>query len=1649
MASDRGGFPDDPIFAQLLHVARQIDHVIVHDPRNRIDADYAQLLTDVLRMQARMRERLPRSLFSDEHLQVLQDGSPFVAVLADGNYEFIVAAFATLSIGGAVVPLSTTISPVEAFRLLQRSQCPTILASPAHFQRGTDIQRCAASQAGAAGAGVQPTLLQIQHSTYPVHNTSSPLFDLNAAIKIPENRPGLLLFTSGTSGPPKGVVHARQLFYEIHRASAPTETFLHHRPPSWITGALPLFRHPLAGARMEIVPENPEIIWTRLREGGVTMLIGPPRFWGTLMRYFQECIAGLAGEERDAYVRGARELRTVRCGGTMPHRLLLNFWRNEIGLPLLVSYGATELGGRGLRMTGDSDFTLERCVGRPLPGVTVRLSEGDHGEIQIKNPVLFSHYLGDEQATQAAFTTDGYYRTGDLAHRVGEDYVFDGRMRLLEQPFISDACVLAVTDARSSERVAAVIRLQATGLPARGMADCQPCLRFLREQLTATGLVPEYMLPTVLRVLQDDEEIPRTASTKILRAKAAEQYFPLSASLEFPGDVELHRDMRPRNTRLLVQPQPPRQFVLHRDNPLQLCARNLPPSHPQPQRARHPRNMPVHHTQAILIHLLQRVHARQHPSRVDIQVRGAAKRLGMDAERAKVARHKAPDLLRGGVQPHQHVLLMRLQREAVQEHRREHGAEQLAAVFPQDACRFARAHGRRVPDPGDVLGECGADDDAGACARGDGLRALADNAAQGFGGGAGGAVLAHRDQRAAEGSRRLFQEVEDGAHTVSDRDGPGANRALWLARQSVREGLGVWEQLLDVGQLQLVDGDGDLVVADARVGAEDLQPFVVLAHDGHGFSGNDDEVDCRVGEVADDGVPALVPGVGAEPFDDGLLPVDARRVDAEMVPWLLVCSLLVLDAVGKLGADAVDVDGRPSPEQAHQVCSIGNGLAGGVHDLAVKGSRIDIAAPQRGPGRALVEQKTHLFVGAVGMADCHCLARKGRLNRTFVDQACCHTGQRAQLGALFGCFKTGFKIGAPASAHLAAECYAVAMSRSRQDVIFETTKRLLAQAINDGLAAASIRSRSLDSSSTERELYVQPPTPFATDCTIRLTCALSVDACVEVEQHRVAGFLRPDYLCPPLALIDKVTGNSIEEVHPGPVCQVIFLWHPGLPHEVLTGLQRELQSSVDNQQRWLEYAASSLPLTVASPLIDWERSVIWGHPCHPLHRTYLPLPPLDPVLPNHDDFNTLLEPSITFLSVPRHDLTISGPFSATLAPLLQTLNINPSSPDHIVIPALTHQLPAILPSYPAATPVKTIDGLAKAHISLRTVSLSPECNFPFHLKFSLNCQITSAIRNLHPHTVQDGPQLSSLLADLLPQNLWVFTHAACVTGTQHPPAPKSASGSESESESGRAQYLACILRHSLEGQAEEQGETLIPVAALYNSPRALSPQTGKPRCYADLLFDLNSPSKKRSWLRAYTRALFPLVLPPLAKYGIGLEAHGQNVLLRVAKATGRITGFAVRDFDGLRIHTATLQRAIPEQYRHRLDALSGVEENRRSRNFVDNEEAVRKKVYHALIQSHIGPLVYGLGLEGLNAEAEAGAEDGDDGGGGWTIVREELGRVLLSEDLSGPGTESRRREVYAFMVKETMSVKCFLQMRMQRISGDRFERELPNVLFRS
>ncbi|KAJ5835714.1 NRPS-like protein biosynthetic cluster [Penicillium robsamsonii] len=503
------------------------DEVFFKDSVSGIEANHPQFINDVYITRQELLDNLPRTLFSNQNL--LREDRSFVCILNQGSYDFIVAAFAVLALGGAVVPLSPNILPEEAIYLMNECQSTMLMAGSSAFSHAADIQRYAASQQ----QDIQIQSISIQTSLQAVQVT------IDESMAISSERPSFISFTSGTSGVPKGVVFARRYLDLRYKPLGPG-AFI-NCTSLWTIGAVRLIKQTLLARRIEIMPSDPSVLWERLRNGGAEFLAAVPPVWQNMMNHYQQHLGHLPAVQREEYLSGLRGLRTSRVNGGTLISSRLQFWKN-LGKPLELCYSATELGMLCL-VTGDgASAHRNNYLGRPLRGVTIKLSEGTHGEMLIKTPKLFLRYLNNPEATKAVLTDDGFYRTGDLVSCEGNEYYFHGRAstdfikyhgyqvpimtvekQLNDLPGVKEGHILAMPDERCGYRVAALVQL-GTG----GDAETQPAtldLPSLRTQLVEK--VPTFMLPTAFRLLQADETIPRTVSGKIIRRDATKQFFPV------------------------------------------------------------------------------------------------------------------------------------------------------------------------------------------------------------------------------------------------------------------------------------------------------------------------------------------------------------------------------------------------------------------------------------------------------------------------------------------------------------------------------------------------------------------------------------------------------------------------------------------------------------------------------------------------------------------------------------------------------------------------------------------------------------------------------------------------------------------------------------------------------------------------------------------------------------------------------------------------------------------------------------------------------------------------------------------------------------------------------------------------------------------
>jgi malonyl-CoA/methylmalonyl-CoA synthetase len=323
--------------------------------------------------------------------------------------------------------------------------------------------------------------------------------------------PAILLYTSGTTGRPKGALldHGNLLaqgrgVVEAWRWTAADRLVL-ALPLFHVHGlAIALHGSLIAGGCAVLVPFSPENVIRELHAGG-TMFFGVPAMYQRLCDYLD---------------RNPSDLRHVRLfvAGSAPLPATL-FERCEraLGQPVLERYGITE-GGIVVSNPYDGPRQPGR-VGYPLPGVEVRLGEQD--EVQLKGGQVFKGYWRNAAASADAFV-DGWFRTGDIGEvaqdgtlairgRIKELIITGGynvyprevEMVLEQHPSVAEVAVAGLPSERWGEEVTAFVVL-------RNPVDEQELIAYARERMAI------YKCPRSVRFIP---AIPRNAMGKVDRSK--------------------------------------------------------------------------------------------------------------------------------------------------------------------------------------------------------------------------------------------------------------------------------------------------------------------------------------------------------------------------------------------------------------------------------------------------------------------------------------------------------------------------------------------------------------------------------------------------------------------------------------------------------------------------------------------------------------------------------------------------------------------------------------------------------------------------------------------------------------------------------------------------------------------------------------------------------------------------------------------------------------------------------------------------------------------------------------------------------------------------------------------------------------------------
>ena len=331
-----------------------------------------------------------------------------VAFMVSPGFDYVKTLWAIWIAGGVAVPLCIT-HPLPSLEYVLDDTQSSILVVSKEFKEV-----------------VAPYLQKSTISVIVIEEINDQQFAFPELLpSIDKQRNALILYTSGTTNKPKGVVTTHI------NIEAQISTLIN----AWawssndrITCVLPLHHvHGIinvvgcslwAGATCYFTAGfSPKLIFELIEQDKLNVFMAVPTIYYKLIAYIET----LAMNEQNSLRESMKKFRLMVCGSAALPVSVMDKWLQISGHKLLERYGMTEL-GMAISNPYDGDRKAG-YVGIPLPGVQIKLADENHvqvedqmpGEILVKGANVFKEYWQRPEATQASFTNDGWFKTGDIA----------------------------------------------------------------------------------------------------------------------------------------------------------------------------------------------------------------------------------------------------------------------------------------------------------------------------------------------------------------------------------------------------------------------------------------------------------------------------------------------------------------------------------------------------------------------------------------------------------------------------------------------------------------------------------------------------------------------------------------------------------------------------------------------------------------------------------------------------------------------------------------------------------------------------------------------------------------------------------------------------------------------------------------------------------------------------------------------------------------------------------------------------------------------------------------------------------------------------------------------------------------------------------
>lgn len=490
-----------------------------------------------------------------------------VACQFPNTAEFTALAIAVTRIGALICPLMPIFREREVALMLRRSKARVIIVPESFRGRDYPSEISAVARmnalplehvivlAGAKAEATAGTVPRTGHGSLSWH-----LYEEALARQVPDRAVlaarassptalAQLLFTSGTSGEPKGVLHrmdalTRAAIMEIHHLGLTREDRIFIPSPlAHQTG----FLYGMWLAFLLGAPQVLQQVWD-----GPTALRLLHRHGCAFVQAATPFLADLVDAVEKSGERPERLRIFVATGAAVPRALAERATRT-LGAAVCGAWGTTETGLGSLAAPGDDPAKVWGTDGRVLAGVRLRVTDdygnvlalGAEGNFEVHSRCLFAGYLDRPDLTAEAMTSDGWYRSGDLAvideagfvritgrvkdiiNRGGEKVpVAEIEELLHSHPKVREAAIVAMPDPRLGERACA-FAVTATGSADLVFTEMQDFLddahvakQYWPERLeiidemprTQSGKVQKFVLRDRIRTIVDDES---RAETKV------------------------------------------------------------------------------------------------------------------------------------------------------------------------------------------------------------------------------------------------------------------------------------------------------------------------------------------------------------------------------------------------------------------------------------------------------------------------------------------------------------------------------------------------------------------------------------------------------------------------------------------------------------------------------------------------------------------------------------------------------------------------------------------------------------------------------------------------------------------------------------------------------------------------------------------------------------------------------------------------------------------------------------------------------------------------------------------------------------------------------------------------------------------------------